>query len=213
MFEVPVHITGKALRTQQQPQRNGHTGVIGQVQAFHVKTGNPFPGPCEGVAHHCVELIYLFEAFHTAFVEADQGITRPYTDPSEAKEAKVMAQKVLDITGTITPPDSQDENVVTTAAVGPEDPEKTKTCSTIMYKRTNVELSHAMQDFWLNFIVADDWTAPGGPDSVLVYGKDRGSEMESMTEDPAWQQRCQRWELLAKDPETMFRLCETIRQG
>ncbi|CAK7217090.1 hypothetical protein SCUCBS95973_003033 [Sporothrix curviconia] len=198
MFEVPFHVTGKALRDQQQ------VGAIGQIQAFHVKTGNPFPGPFEGVAHHCVELIYLFEAFHDAFVEADNGNARPYTDPSEEF---LKVQKVTEVNGTITPPKVQDETLVAVTA------DKVGTTDAIAYKRTNIELSHAMQDFWLDFITTDDWVAPGGPESVFVFGKDRGSEMENTADNPDWQKRRQRWDLLASDPETMSRLCNTIRQG
>ncbi|CAK7223978.1 hypothetical protein SBRCBS47491_005391 [Sporothrix bragantina] len=207
MFEVPCHISGKALRAQQQLLPNGQAGAIGQVQTFHVKTGNPFSGPFEGVAHHCVELIYLFEAFHDAFVEADNGNARPYIDPSKEALIAPKVQTVQEISGTITPPEIHDETFATESSA---DEKKT---SEATYGRTNIELSHAMQDFWLDFIVADDWTAPGGPDSVLVYGKDRSTVMESMTENPDWQTRRQRWDLLAKDPEVMSRLCDVVRQG
>lgn len=174
MFEVPASITSRALRAQQQlPSK-----AIGQVQAFHVKTGNPFPGPSAGVAHHCVELVYLFGAFEADLAGADKGIAQPYTEPGQE---------------------------VDTSFVGQED--------TVEYKHGNIALSHSMQDTWIDFIVADDWKAPGGPDSVLVYGKDRSIGIESTTEDPAWQTRRQRWGLLGKDPETMFNLCEAIRRG
>ncbi|CAK7204981.1 hypothetical protein SEUCBS139899_007744 [Sporothrix eucalyptigena] len=208
MFEVPAHITGKALRSQQQPLLGGQPGPIGQVQTFHVKTGNPFPGPFEGVAHHCVELVYLFGAFHNAFVEADQGNARPYIDTNEKALVVQEVPKVQKVEGTITPPEIHDESFTAANTV-----ETKKVADAITYKRTNIELSHAMQDFWLDFIVNDDWKATGGPDSVMVYGKDRGMEMESMAGNPEWVQRRQRWDLLAKDPEVMLRLCETIRRG
>lgn len=34
------------------------------VQAYRIKFCNPFPGPSKTRAHHCVDLLYLFDAFH-----------------------------------------------------------------------------------------------------------------------------------------------------
>lgn len=41
------------------------------VQSYKVKFGNPFPGPYHDVAHHCVDLIYLFDAFHDDLLATD----------------------------------------------------------------------------------------------------------------------------------------------
>lgn len=41
-------------------------------QLYRVKFGNPFPGPRRSDAHHCVDLIYLFDAFHDDLDAEDQ---------------------------------------------------------------------------------------------------------------------------------------------
>lgn len=41
------------------------------VQAFRVLYRNPFQEPGQAVSHHCVELIYVFDAFHEALQQAD----------------------------------------------------------------------------------------------------------------------------------------------
>lgn len=172
LFEAPAHLTRNDFRAM------SGGPAIGHVQSFHVAVGNPFPGPNEGVAHHCVELIFLFEAFHNALAEADRGIRRPYTEPGH--EATALPQQELGI------PSS-----------GP-------------YKRTNIELCHEMQDFWLNFITADNWKPVGDPDSVVVYDKHRDTEIQSFSDDPAWCRRIQRWNLLAANPDAMQQLAEAI---
>jgi hypothetical protein len=42
------------------------------LKEYSVQYGNPFPGPSFGIAHHCVDLIYLFDAFHSFLAEADK---------------------------------------------------------------------------------------------------------------------------------------------
>lgn len=42
------------------------------AQLYRVKFGNPFPGPNHAVAHHCVDLIYIFDAFHDCLDAQDQ---------------------------------------------------------------------------------------------------------------------------------------------
>ena len=42
------------------------------AQLYRVQMGNPFPGPNYGVAHHCVDLIYLFDAFHDDLAAQDR---------------------------------------------------------------------------------------------------------------------------------------------
>lgn len=43
------------------------------VDSYKIKFGNPFDGPYKGMAHHCVELIYLFDAFHDDLLRADKS--------------------------------------------------------------------------------------------------------------------------------------------
>jgi carboxylesterase type B len=42
------------------------------AQRYKVKFGNPFPGPNHAVSHHCVDLIYIFDAFHDCLDAQDQ---------------------------------------------------------------------------------------------------------------------------------------------
>ncbi|EEA26286.1 hypothetical protein TMatcc_005453 [Talaromyces marneffei ATCC 18224] len=56
------------------PEQNSasHVHPI-QVHSYRVEFGNPFPGPNHGVAHHCVDLIYICDAFHDALRAMDQA--------------------------------------------------------------------------------------------------------------------------------------------
>ncbi|EFX02769.1 para-nitrobenzyl esterase [Grosmannia clavigera kw1407] len=173
MFEVPVHLARKNL------QKKSGGPAVGQVQSFLTAVGNPFPGPIEGFARHCVELIYLFETCHTTLVEADRGIRRPYTKPGQ-------------------------EN----AALPQQDPTMS---NGEPYKRSNIELCHEFQDHIICYVTADDWKPACSPDFIMVYGKDRSTEVQSFTDDPAWKQRVQRWELLAERVGSMMQLAEEVR--
>jgi hypothetical protein len=48
-----------------------------KAQLYKIEFGNPFPGPSYEVAHHCVDLIYIFEAFHDD-LEAQDGQSSGY---------------------------------------------------------------------------------------------------------------------------------------
>lgn len=45
-----------------------------QIHSYRVEVGNPFPGPNHGVAHHCVDLIYIYDAFHDALRAVDVAL-------------------------------------------------------------------------------------------------------------------------------------------
>lgn len=42
-----------------------------ETRSFRFNTGNPFPGKNHGVAHHCVDLIYIYDCFHDALADVD----------------------------------------------------------------------------------------------------------------------------------------------
>ncbi|PWY77757.1 alpha/beta-hydrolase [Aspergillus eucalypticola CBS 122712] len=67
VFHLPIHRTIDTLRAQ----RHNVYGDAHSIQHFHIEFGNPFPGPKMGCAHHGVELIYLFDAFHEQLVDLD----------------------------------------------------------------------------------------------------------------------------------------------
>jgi carboxylesterase type B len=54
------------------------------VKEYSVQYGNPFPGQSFGIAHHCVDLIYLFDAFHDFLAEADKKEARKEKGTYEA---------------------------------------------------------------------------------------------------------------------------------
>jgi carboxylesterase type B len=62
-------------------QKIDHTSVAHKrattAQLYKIEFGNPFPGPSYEVAHHCVDLIYIFEAFHDD-LEATDGRSSGY---------------------------------------------------------------------------------------------------------------------------------------
>ncbi|GME39784.1 Alpha/Beta hydrolase protein, partial [Neofusicoccum parvum] len=72
-FDLPIHCTRVSLSAR----RRAEFGDATSIQPYSVEFGNPFPGPKRGDAHHSVELIYLFDAFHDALVNADNGIFKP----------------------------------------------------------------------------------------------------------------------------------------
>lgn len=87
-FGYPVACARKSF-TDRRHAKKYNTEVVGDksasdpqihqtisVQNYRIKFGNPFPGPDMGVAHHCVELIYLFDAFHDhiALVDAERNV-------------------------------------------------------------------------------------------------------------------------------------------
>jgi hypothetical protein len=86
-FSYPVACARKSFTHQ--PYSRRHQNVISDdenmsnsdlyqttcVQNYRIKFGNPFPGPEFGVAQHCVELIYLFDAFHDHMALVDVDIT------------------------------------------------------------------------------------------------------------------------------------------
>lgn len=54
-----------------------------QVHSYRVEVGNPFPGPNHGVAHHCVDLIYIYDAFHDALRAVDVASPKEGTSNAE----------------------------------------------------------------------------------------------------------------------------------
>ncbi|KAL5355559.1 Alpha/Beta hydrolase protein [Aspergillus floccosus] len=136
VFHLSIHRTRVALSAQ----RRREYGDATSIQPYHIEFGNPFPGTKQGYAHHGVELIYQFDAFHDALVDADKGVFKPY---------RVAGPYVL--------PAGQD-------AESP--PTKTPT-DTRTHAPSHVDLVRKFQDHWIGFIVgkpvqkvADVWNTP-----------------------------------------------------
>lgn len=43
-----------------------------EVRAFRIKFGNPFPGVNYNIAHHCVDLLYIYDCFYLDIAETDR---------------------------------------------------------------------------------------------------------------------------------------------
>lgn len=85
IFAIPAW---RACRNLSHYQKNDSTSKCDvHVSEYLFETGNPFPGPFHGQAHHCVDLIYLFDCFHNALRQVDsqeqqQDTSRPPQNPS-----------------------------------------------------------------------------------------------------------------------------------
>jgi hypothetical protein len=59
-FGLPVHLARKSLASS--------TILPGEMrsktQAYRIQNNNPFRGPLQLLSHYCVDLLYLFDAFH-----------------------------------------------------------------------------------------------------------------------------------------------------
>jgi hypothetical protein len=194
MFEVPVHLARESLK-----RRRGETS---DVESFHFEVGNPFPGPYQGVAHHCVEIIYQFEAFHDALTNADNGILRPYQEPGNIDAADIRS----------TDSNGSDSGIDSSPSPSqPPHPHIKPLKDSQTYTRTNVELCHALQDHWLDFIARDQYAPLSKSDEITVYGVDRGTRTESLIEGPFWQRRRKCWELVVQDLDAMALARQLIR--
>ena len=140
------------------------------VEMYTMKFGNAFPGPNFGIAHHCVDLIYIFDAFHEYITQADE---------EEAKDASSTAT-------------SSDSGYQSSNSPSSESQEKEL--------RSNLELRKEIQQKWIDFIVGGKSdavkTAPEG--SVLVYGTDRISRVLSTHEDASLKAQRDCFELIER---------------
>ncbi|KAL1305045.1 hypothetical protein AAFC00_001986 [Neodothiora populina] len=72
VFGVPHHVAQSELSAT---NAAGPDACQTTTQIFHVKYGNPWPGPSQDKAHHLVELIYIFDCFHEDLQKADAAET------------------------------------------------------------------------------------------------------------------------------------------
>lgn len=195
LFAIPLELARRSLvsRRRRRDPLKEDTGV----HSFHIDFGNPFPGPYQGVAHHSVEHIYLWDAFHDALAKADKGIMDPYREPREVRLGESRASD-----SGFESPTSQGDQRSDTA---PEQPQRQA------YKRTNLELSAALQDHWLDFIVLDEFSHGDHSEEITVYGKDRATRVESLVGDSRWTVSRQRWELAMQDLDAMVRARRGLR--
>ncbi|KAJ5664021.1 alpha/beta-hydrolase [Penicillium longicatenatum] len=76
-FGLPVHLARNELRncsTIVQKVAKDFVARPTNTQSFRVNVGNPFPGPNYQKAQHCVDLIYIYDAFAEALRAVDENL-------------------------------------------------------------------------------------------------------------------------------------------
>jgi hypothetical protein len=100
-FTYPVNCARRFLAGQQPQSGNVESHQASKVYqrttvlSYKIKFGNPFQGPCCQVAQHCIELIYLFDAFHDHMALVDEESLSPQSIPSETWPYKVLNLRLL----------------------------------------------------------------------------------------------------------------------
>lgn len=186
IFSYPTHRARSFLASYRQGQGILHPGV----HSYRVQFGNPFPGRNKGVAHHCVELIYLFNAFYDELKKVDELDKLSF----EADAVHDMAGYGSETPGSVNPIDA-------------EPPRKSVDMpKENMVQKTNIELAHDIQDHWIRFIFDDDVSISSGHcngvDKISVYGKDRILRIENLIGDAEWVHQRKRFEILEKHTES-----------
>ncbi|PYH42272.1 carboxylesterase [Aspergillus saccharolyticus JOP 1030-1] len=69
-----------------------------KVESFRMAVGNPFPGINHGKAHHCVDLIYIYDCFAEALRESDRMLPEG-TVPNASLVDRVQTDWINFITG------------------------------------------------------------------------------------------------------------------
>ncbi|PTB72128.1 alpha/beta-hydrolase [Trichoderma longibrachiatum ATCC 18648] len=173
-----VHRAGSFLKAhrEQQALLYGKDQKRVGVQYCHFEFGNPFLGPSDGIAHHGVELIYLFGTFREALEKADQGVLEGYIDPS---------QEAADVA----PP-----------------PQASPSARGMKYSKSNIDLSNELQDKLIQFIVEDneETAERANADEITTFCPDRSTRVENWTSTEKWRAREKRYEILEEDMGSML---------
>jgi hypothetical protein len=167
------------------------------VQSYRVEFGNPFPGPNQNVAHHCVDMIYLFDAFHDVLMAADSS-----SQESEVSRDEYYGPSPLPVSATDSgygsPPDSPQAKQTSE-----------KSCSAASSGHRNSDLVLTMQTQWIRFIVGEgSWRKEDlgqncVEDLITVYDKERAASVENFLHGPKWVEQRKRYEVLARHPLEM----------
>ena len=171
------------------------------VQSYRIKFGNPFPGQCYEVAQHCVEVIYLFDAFHDHMI---------LVDPPNILSAEA--------TGTRSPASASDDSGYLSERTG-TNAEETKPVDRDRVPASNADLRGKLQQKWISFIVDDQSEVlemqkeHNDKAWIAVYGKDRRIAVESLTSRLDWIKQKQRFELLAEDWKSASAALKRITGG
>jgi hypothetical protein len=217
-FGYPIYRAKKFLATYQ-PKTGGYDGRVGDrvldhafaqsihhttVRSYRVEFGNPFPGPNHNVAHHCVDMIYLFDAFHDALLSVDRSCQSSEPPQNEHVEALPL------------PISTADSGYVSAADSPHAKHNLEESPSTTSPHNTNTDLVLTMQTHWIKFIVGEgnsrtkDSGQNGIGDFITVYGKDRAVSVENFLHDPKWVEEWKRYEVLELHPLEMKQVHKKI---
>jgi hypothetical protein len=76
-FGYPVQRSREELMGWESPENHGQCDSLlhrpTKVDSFRISFGNPFPGINHRIAHHCVDLIYIYDCFEDALRAADKA--------------------------------------------------------------------------------------------------------------------------------------------
>lgn len=179
VFDLGIYRARNLLTTQRRAQYGDATSI----QPYHVEFGSPFPGTKRGCAHHAVDNIYMFDAFHDALADADKGIFKSYA------EAKAEAERY--------------------AAPGAKATVQRPITTSQSSKVNNLNLSKRFQNHLVRFISGE--SAPSVAEGeILVWGRDGFSRVEKMAETPRWLERIGRLEQLENYTSSILKILGAI---
>lgn len=84
-FGYPIEMARREISAARVDHGNvieGSASYPSETRSFRIKFGNPFPGPCHNIAHHCVDLLYIYDCFHDHMRRIDK------------EEASAVSQKL-----------------------------------------------------------------------------------------------------------------------
>lgn len=150
------------------------------AERYKINFGNPFPAPIHGISHHCVDLIYIFNAFHDHLLQADKSSKASPGSEYQSDEGLVPKFKE--------PSPVYPDNV----------------------SRANDDLRKEIQEKWINFIVDDHTKSDGGDNKVLLYGRDRVSRKVVADEDSSYMEQLKRFEFVGEHISEMQAVFKAI---
>ncbi|KAE8154357.1 alpha/beta-hydrolase [Aspergillus avenaceus] len=179
VFDLGIYRARRLLTAQ----RRAQFGNAASIRPYHVEFGSPFLGRKRGRAHHGVDVIYMFDAFHGALADADNCIFKSYA------EAKADAE--------------HSSTPVATASI-----QKTITTSQSS-KGNNLELTRRFQNHVIGFITGESVPSVAEGE-ILVWGEDGFSRVENLAETPRWMERIGRLEQLEDYTSSLLKVLSAI---
>ncbi|KAE8141280.1 alpha/beta-hydrolase [Aspergillus pseudotamarii] len=179
VFDLGIYRARNLLTAQRRAQYGNATSI----QPYHVEFGSPFPGPKRGCAHHGVDVIYMFDAFHDALADADNRIFTSYAEgKAEAEHSATLGEKAI----------VQKPIITSQSSMG-----------------NNLDLTRRFQDHVIGFIAGESVpTVAEG--EILVWGEDGFLRVEKLAETPRWLERIGRLEQLENYTSSILKVLSAI---